>query len=332
MIGMRNRVLMVALATAGMTMGYATPAAAQATRTWVSGVGDDVNPCSRTAPCKTFAGAISKTAANGEINCLDPGGYGAVTITKSITIDCHYTEGGALAGGNGITVNDGSTGTPNTIVVVLRGLDIFGVNPPTNGVRFVAGAALHIEDSVIRRFNAANSFGVSFAPAASARLFIKNSRITQNGTTSSGGGILIQPTGTGVARVDIRNTEVQDNGRIGISIQMASTTGVGNNVSVDNSVVSGNPTGDGIVAVSAGTAVNVMIANSLVAHNALNGIIGSGGGVTVRVGNTTVTGNAFTQPASGVVAAGGALVQSYNDNRVNGNTVDGGFSSDIAKD
>ncbi|HEX8381211.1 MAG TPA: right-handed parallel beta-helix repeat-containing protein [Allosphingosinicella sp.] len=329
---MRNRVLMVALATAGMTMGYATPAAAQATRTWVSGVGDDVNPCSRTAPCKTFAGAISKTAANGEINCLDPGGYGAVTITKSITIDCHYTEGGALAGGNGITVNDGATATPNTAVVVIRGLDIFGVNPPTNGVRFVAGAALHIEDSVIRRFNAANSFGVSFAPAASARLFIKNSRITQNGTTSSGGGILIQPTGTGVARVDIRNTEVQDNGRIGISIQMASTTGVGNNVSIDNSVVSGNPTGDGIVAVSAGTAVNVMVANSLVAHNALNGIIGSGGGVTVRVGNTTVTGNAFTQPASGVVAAGGALVQSYNDNRVNGNTVDGGFSSDIAKD
>ena len=67
----------------------ATSAHAQASRTWVSGVGDDVNPCSRTAPCKTFAGAISKTALNGEINCLDPGGFGAVTITKSITIDCH---------------------------------------------------------------------------------------------------------------------------------------------------------------------------------------------------------------------------------------------------
>ena len=78
MFGMRNRILMVALATAGMTIGYATPASAQATRTWVSGVGDDVNPCSRTAPCKTFAGAISKTAAGGEINCLDPGGFGAV--------------------------------------------------------------------------------------------------------------------------------------------------------------------------------------------------------------------------------------------------------------
>ena len=86
-------------------MVYATPASAQATRTWVSGVGDDVNPCSRTAPCKTFAGAISKTAAGGEINCLDPGGFGAVTIIKSMTISCPYTEGGALAGGNGIIVN-----------------------------------------------------------------------------------------------------------------------------------------------------------------------------------------------------------------------------------
>ena len=72
-------------------------AQAQATRTWVSGVGDDVNPCSRTAPCKTFAGAISKTAAGGEINCLDPGGFGAVTITKSMTIDCKQVTGGILA-------------------------------------------------------------------------------------------------------------------------------------------------------------------------------------------------------------------------------------------
>src|SRR3954449_10335073 len=77
----------------------AAPASAQATRTWVSGVGDDVNPCSRTAPCKTFAGAISKTAINGEINCLDPGGYGAVTITKSITIKCEGVIGGILAAG-----------------------------------------------------------------------------------------------------------------------------------------------------------------------------------------------------------------------------------------
>src|SRR3954447_4229534 len=86
--------------------GFATFANAQATRTWVSGVGDDVNPCSRTAPCKTFAGAISKTASPGIINCLDPAGYGAVTITKSIEIDCHYTLGSVLHSGvQGIIVN-----------------------------------------------------------------------------------------------------------------------------------------------------------------------------------------------------------------------------------
>src|SRR5436189_5871440 len=97
----------------------ALPAQAQATRTWVSGVGDDANPCSRTAPCKTFAGAISKTAASGEINCLDPGGFGGVTITKSIAIRCHYTEGGVLVSGtNAIVINAAATDK-----VTLRGLD-----------------------------------------------------------------------------------------------------------------------------------------------------------------------------------------------------------------
>src|SRR4051812_48057218 len=81
-------------------------ASAQATRTWVSGVGDDANPCSRTAPCKTFAGAISKTANGGEINCLDPGGFGGVTIGKSLTIKCHYTEGGTLVAGPNPTLGN----------------------------------------------------------------------------------------------------------------------------------------------------------------------------------------------------------------------------------
>src|SRR5437588_10113653 len=96
----------------------ATPAAAQATRTWVSGVGDDVNPCSRTAPCKTFAGAISKTAAGGEINCLDSGGFGAVTSTKSITISCvGVTAGVLVASGNGINFSGAAAD-----VMYLRGL------------------------------------------------------------------------------------------------------------------------------------------------------------------------------------------------------------------
>src|SRR6478752_2196460 len=107
-----------------------SPASAQASRTWVSGVGDDVNPCSRTAPCKTFAGAISKTAVNGEINCLDPGGFGAVTITKSITIDCHEVFASILhAGTNGINIafnNFAATDVRKT--VRLRNLNLNGTN------------------------------------------------------------------------------------------------------------------------------------------------------------------------------------------------------------
>jgi hypothetical protein len=103
-------------------------AQAQATRTWVSAVGDDVNPCSRTAPCKTFAGTVAKTTINGEINCLDPGSYGSVTITKSITIDCEDTQGAILASGtNGIIINMGAANANDPLRTVrIRGLDING--------------------------------------------------------------------------------------------------------------------------------------------------------------------------------------------------------------
>src|SRR3954470_22706988 len=111
-----------AVTVASALFALSAPAHAQATRTWVSGVGNDADPCSRTAPCKTFAGAISKTANGGEINCLDPGGFGGVTIGKSLTIKCQHTEGGVLvAGTNAIVIN--ATATDR---VTLRGLDING--------------------------------------------------------------------------------------------------------------------------------------------------------------------------------------------------------------
>src|SRR5258706_7730815 len=106
-----------------VALAFASVSQAQATRTWVSGVGDDVNPCSRTAPCKTFAGAISKTFINGEIDCLDPGGFGTVVITKSITLDGSGTFGSILASGlNGITINI-AAGNPNDPLrqITIRG-------------------------------------------------------------------------------------------------------------------------------------------------------------------------------------------------------------------
>src|ERR1700729_3129582 len=103
---------------------------AQATRTWISGVGDDANPCSRTAPCKTFAGAIAKTAAGGEIDCLDPGGFGALTITKAITLDCGFGQVGSVlvSGSNGINVNAGASD-----VVIIRNLEINGISGTGSG-------------------------------------------------------------------------------------------------------------------------------------------------------------------------------------------------------
>jgi hypothetical protein len=304
----------------------AAPASAQATRTWVSGVGDDVNPCSRTAPCKTFAGAISKTAAGGEINCLDPGGFGAVTITKSMTISCPYTEGGALAGGNGIVINDSLSATPHTAVVYLRGLDIFGVNPPSNGVRFIAGAALHIEDSTIRRFNANNSFGISFQPTSAGHLFVQNVTIADNGFGNSGGGINVQPTGAGTATVNLQNVRLINNANVGARI----VTAVGNGAAGVNGLfdrvsvtrTQGGITSTGIQAFSdAGApAATLMVVNSNVAHNTGKGINSNGTPATIRVANTNITGN-----ATGVEANGGSTLKSYGNNRNDGNTSDGGF-------
>src|SRR5262252_6458932 len=142
--------LLIALALVGATVCLpGAPAQAQATRTWVSGVGDDVNPCSRTAPCKTFAGAISKTANGGEIDALDPGGFGALTITKSITLD---GGGGQVAsvlvsGTNGIVVQAG----PNDIVII-RNLRINGISSGFNGIRFLSGKDLNVENDYIFGF------------------------------------------------------------------------------------------------------------------------------------------------------------------------------------
>jgi len=298
----------------------ATPASAQATRTWVSGVGDDVNPCSRTAPCKTFAGAISKTAAGGEINCLDPGGFGAVTITKAMTISCLYTEGGVLAGGNGIVVNAGVND-----VVYLKGLDIFGVNPPTNGVRFVAGAALLIEDSVIRRFNATNSFGISFQPSGASRLYLHNVTVADNGNAGSGGGVLVQPTGTGSAQVLLEDVQVVANANVGIRF-IASVGGGATGVTGLLDGVTSTRSGDGIqvVAPAGAPPADVMVVNSRVTHNSVRGITADGSAARMRVATTSITAN-----NTGVQAVNSANINTYGNNRNDGNVADGAFTLPI---
>ena len=186
-----------ALAVLVFTMAFASLAQAQATRTWVSGVGDDANPCSRTAPCKTFAGAISKTATGGEINALDPGGFGAVTITKAISIISQVEAGVLVSATNGIIIN-----APLGAKVLLQGLDIEGLGTGLNGVQILSASKVTIQNCSIRNFTG-NGVNIN-GPAGGTRVVIADSFIYGNG-----GGVNVGT--TGVTNVALLMRTVLDN-------------------------------------------------------------------------------------------------------------------------
>ncbi|MEA2977381.1 MAG: hypothetical protein QOF19_2901 [Alphaproteobacteria bacterium] len=219
---------------------HATPAQAQATRTWVSGVGDDANPCSRTAPCKTFAGAISKTAAGGEINCLDSGGFGGLSINKSLTVRCVALEAGVLvAGTNGITVTAAATDT-----VTLDGLDIEGLSPPNaspNGVIINSGKEVYILNSRIHQFS---QNGVLLQSSTSGgRVIINNSIIHNTGV----GGVNV----TGPNNVaTITNSQINAAGTFGVQ-----ANGAGTIVGIAYSTLNVSPTA--VSAINGGQVISV---------------------------------------------------------------------------
>jgi hypothetical protein len=284
---------------------FASPASAQATRTWVSGVGDDVNPCSRTAPCKTFAGAISKTAAGGEINCLDPGGFGALTITKSISVICEAgTAGVVVSGTNAFIVNAAATD-----VVVIKGLDFEGLGTGLNGIRVISAGFVHIEDCIIRNFKGAapNGFGIQFAASSALGFTVTKTSLINNGTGATGGGIQIRPTANSTTGVIDR--VVVDRNVFGIAADSTGGTS-GINVTVRQSVVSNN-TQIGIFATGA-VGAGIMVDRTASVNNG-TGASGAGGGGIVRIGSSTFTGN-------GVATNGN--VQSYGNNEINGNATD----------
>src|SRR5256885_16007049 len=198
----------IVLVCAALVFGAAT-LHAQATRTWVSGVGDDVNPCSRTAPCKTYAGAISKTATNGIISTLDPGGFGAVTITKGIMIDGSEQIAGVLASGSSaVLVN-----APTTDVVVLRSLEIHGANfTGINGVQVNQAKAVFIENYRIQNFS---QNGVRVLNTSNGiPVHIRNCDIRSNTVA----GVLVNPSGTGVVAMEISETAITQNGNLGVEL------------------------------------------------------------------------------------------------------------------
>ncbi len=294
---------------------------AQATRTWVSGVGDDANPCSRTAPCKTFAGAISKTAAGGEIDTLDPGGFGAVTITKSITIGTDPAMGGILsAGTNGVIINAAATDS-----ITLRGLTIDGATTGLNGVRILNAGTVNIENCYINGHRAAapNGVGVYLANAANTvELNIDHCTISENGLANDGAGILVAPTGSGTAKVSITNTAALNNTR-GIRGDASGTTGTVT-IAVDHSTAANNTlSGLSIVSGAANPGV-MMITNSTSSLNT-SGVNSNGTAAIVRLGTSVITGN-----ASGLLPAGSGQIISYGNNAIDGNAAAEAPTSTIA--
>jgi len=230
---------------------FALPAHAQATRTWVSGVGDDANPCSRTAPCKTFAGAISKTATGGEINCLDPGGFGGVTIIKAITIRCELEAGVLVSGTNAIIVN-----APTNANVVLDGLDIEGLGTGLNGIQVLGGGVVQIMRCNIRHFTG-NGVNV-VASTVGTRVTITDSTISLNA-----GGVNVQGNGTPNS-ANINNTLIYGNSSFGLQTNLGS-----NAISVFRSTILGSP-----------AAVNVLGGSTIASRGPSNVMTGTTTGLT----------------------------------------------------
>jgi hypothetical protein len=297
------------LTCAVFILAISSSAQAQATRTWVSGVGSDANPCSRTAPCKTFAGAISKTAAGGEIDALDPGGYGTVTITKSLTIDGGGTFASILATGtNGVIINDAQSGSPGTINVTLRNLSINGAGTPlgSNGIRFLRGRTLIVENVVITNFtgngiDAPISTGVA---TDRSRMFLNNVNINNLTGASSAGVNASAPNAYFSVAMDHVRTQ-----RVPIGVRIGSNTFP----TIRNSMFTNGTTGIEMALGAAGSPV-ATIENTDLSENTT--------GLTVNTGSTALLSQVtITVCTTGIGGAG--TVRSSGNNRILGNTSDG---------
>jgi hypothetical protein len=288
-----------------------SPAHAQATRTWVSGVGNDANPCSRTAPCKTWPGAISKTATGGEIDALDPGGFGTVTITKSITLD----------GGGGQVASILASGTPAVVVngagavVILRNLRINGIlqsgSPGTIGVQILQAARVELENDDIFGFgNAAGQGGIVITPSSGT----VNVGVQNTSVYDSQGGILSKPTGGAIVNLTVEHSYIDNN--IGGGIRIDGTGNGTTNAAITDTSSSLNG-GNGVLGISGPGNVNVDLQRNVIANNTSSGVQSNnsaGGTSIVTVGNSILSHNVV----GAWLIAGSATLQSFLNNQVTG--------------
>jgi hypothetical protein len=286
-------------------------AQAQATRTWVSGVGDDANPCSRTAPCKTFAGAVSKTADCGEIDALDPGGFGTITLTKGIKIDGGGGEGGQVAsilsaGTVGVTVNNSSAACPMN---VLRNLTIDGVGTGTIGINVVAsGGTLALENIDVENVTAQC---INDQPSSAVGLTIYNSNFER-----CGGGALVVSSASFVSRVVASRSQFSKSTGTGVGVN----AGTNAKITLRDCDINNN-LGGGVLVTGATAAV--MMQHSTISNNQSFGVHTVTGG-TAFLSDSNVTFNNGT----GLFADTGTIT-TWNNNYVAGNSPDGARTSAI---
>lgn len=320
---MTSTIKKISLGTAAVLAGalFSTAASAQATRTWVSGVGDDANPCSRTAPCKTFAGALVNTAAGGEINCLDAGGFGTVTITQAVSIICDNVEAGVLvgSGSDGITIAAGQNDA-----VILSGLDIHGVSGALTGIRLNSAGSLRVSNTRVRGFTTATSYGVTLtASNVLSAVFLSNITVSNNGSGTGGGGVLVSPGSNANITLAVKNAQIENNAFVGLRIDTVGKTSAGAYVTIDNGSFSSDSTGL-VIKSPFGTGVTSLdVINSTFQQNVY--------GVSVNTtyapffGNNTITHN-----TTGILLNNGSPATSFGDNHVGDNNTDGAFTTTIA--
>jgi len=285
---MRQAVLSLAIIALALPFFAAAPAQAQSARTWVSGTGDNANPCSRTAPCRTFQGAMASTSPGGEINCLDAGDFGSVAIFMSLTISCEAGTAGILTTTSGAIAVDIAAAT--TDVVTLRGLDLDGQGPGGAGIRIFSARSVHVEKCTIRNFrsNSASAGIVTFANANTVLLFVADTLISDNSNGfefSSSGGFKV---------ASLKNVTITGSSLNGVVLNNSNIY-----VNVTESVISGN--GGRAVTTGAGSTANVdrsTIANNAVALDAF------GSGSIIRISGSNIYNN-----TTGFFIAPGAFIQ-----------------------
>jgi hypothetical protein len=301
-----------------VTAIFSASAPSPSARTWVSAtLGSDANPCTRVSPCLTFAAALAQTTAGGEIDVLDPGDFGPVTITKSVSI---YGDAPGVAGAipspgtSGIVISAGSSDAIN-----LHGLVFDGVNASgTSGVVFTSGARLNVNQCVFQGFTTS---GMTLSPgvggANTTLITVQNTTILNNAT-----GILIRPTGGIAAKVRLRRLHIDNNSGDGLRVDGTGGSGA-SNVAIADSSTNFNA-GNGIDAVSGPGNATVDVMRIVAAGNGSAGIQSnqtSGGIASVTVGSSLLRTNAI-----GIQATGGASLLSYGNNQMTGNASNGSFT------